>query len=316
MAIARRLLSALGALAVPLAAAAAPRCDDERAHLGFAVEAGDGGLRVLAVVADTAAGRAGLREGDVILQANALVPRSCAHWNRAVRDAREERKALLILVDRAGVQVPLALPPSTWDRPAVETAGGPEADVPGAPDVAREAASAVSPPVAPPPLPPEVPVSLEGVLAALDRLANPEPSGSDAVAYEEAVREARRQVETLAARGATTAARVAALRRAVRHFEAAAVAWEAIDGPRRAERRSRRLPVAENRTVPYFADSPAAAIIDEFDFLEATVAREPTTGSFGFESAGSWRPVWARLLLWERGARAVTALRESVQAGR
>lgn len=315
MAVARRVLTALGLLAVPVVAAAASRCDGEGRDLGITIRTGDDGLTVLEVVPDAAAARAGLRAGDVILQANAVVPRSCAQWNRAIRDAGDGRKALLVLVDRAGSQIALALPPSTWDLPAAETASGADPAVPVAPEGAGGTRSAALSPT-PPPLPPEVPVSVDGVLAALDRLADPEQGGTEALAYAEAVRDVRRQVETLAARGATAAAHVAALRHAVRHFEAAAIAWEAVDGPRRAERRSRRLPVAENMTVPYFADSPAAAIIDEFDFLEATVTREPTTGRLGFEAAGAWRPVWARILLRERGARAVAAARASVEGAR
>jgi hypothetical protein len=86
------------------------------------------------------------------------------------------------------------------------------------------------------------------------------------------------------------------------------MAWDAIEGDRAEDRLSRRLPVAENMTVPYFSNSPVAALLDEFDFLNGTIARQPRGGRLA-EASGLWRPVWARLLLWERGAQALDDLR-------
>jgi hypothetical protein len=51
-----------------------------------------------------------------------------------------------------------------------------------------------------------------------------------------------------------------------------------------------------------------AALLDEFDFLNGAVARQPRGGRLA-EASGLWRPVWARLLLWERGAQALDDLR-------
>jgi hypothetical protein len=142
-------------------------------------------------------------------------------------------------------------------------------------------------------------------LAALAPLDDPPTS---LPAYRDAVLQARRAIETLASRGAAPDAVVAELRSVARYYEGAAVAWDAIEGDRAQDRRSRRLPVADNLAVPYFSDSPVASLLDEFDFLDATIARPPRGVSLA-EASGLWRPVWARLLLWERGAQALDALR-------
>jgi len=309
---ARAGLSAVLALAVPAAAWPAPGCDAERPQTGLGTAVRDGQVTVIAVGTGTPAERAGFREGDAVLQVNAVVPHTCAQWGRAVAEARGEEKALLVLVLRDGAEVPLALGAGTWAPPAEAAARTAAEGVAGLRTTTttlpvRRPASPLPPP--PPPLPPDAPISFEGVVVALERLAPPDQPPSDLRAYGEAVRQVRREIETLAARGAAPPEQLAALRRASRHYEAAQVAWEAIEGPRAEERRMRRMPVAENAPVPYFADSPVATIVDEFDFLGATVAREPTGGPLGLESSGAWRPVWARLLLWERGAREVAALR-------
>lgn len=303
------------------AAVQAASCDSERSRTGLTVAVREGDVAVAAVDAASPAARAGFRPGDVVLQVNDVVPRNCAQWGRAVEDAREDAKAVLVLVLRDGAEVPLALGAGTWVVPPEPADVGTPPASPGvaaAPPVVRPGATTTTAPVRPatppPPLPPDVPVSVEGVLAGLERLAPPNDPPSDLTVYREAVARVRREIETLAARGAAPAAEVTALRRAVRHYEAAEIAWDAIEGERVEERRSRRLPVAENATVPYFGDSPAATVIDEFAFLDATVAREPTGGPLGIESSGLWRPVWARILLWERGAREVAALRGAAPA--
>ena len=126
--------------------------------------------------------------------------------------------------------------------------------------------------------------------------------------YRDAVLQVRREVETLAARKAAPENVVVELRAVLRYYEGAAVAWEAIEGDRERQHLSRKLPVPDSMTQPYFSDSPVASLLEEFDFLDATVARQPTGGRL-VEASGLWRPVWARLLLWERGARALDELR-------
>ena len=60
------------------------------------------------------------------------------------------------------------------------------------------------------------------------------------------------------------------------------------------------MPSSEAAAAPFFADSEAAATIEEFPFLRATVSRDPRPGLVG-ESSGLWRPVEARALLWAHG---------------
>ncbi len=294
-------------LAATRGIAGASSCDVERALTGVVVAASAGTLSVATVDDGSAAGRGGLRTGDVVVQANAEQPRSCAQWARAVEDARDDRLALLLLVRRGDAEVPLVLPASTWGVPEAppETATADEETDPEAPQAPVSKRFVEAP--KPPPLPAEEAVSVEGVVAAMAALAPEDDPPTNLVAYREKVLRIRREIETLAARQSAPEPVVADLRRVVRYYEAAAVAWEAIEGSNELDRRGRRLPVAENATVPYFTDSPQAAVIDEFDFLSATVSSEPSRSRF-VESSGRWRPVWARILLWERGNRELTSL--------
>jgi hypothetical protein len=93
------------------------------------------------------------------------------------------------------------------------------------------------------------------------------------------------------------------MRAVLRYYEGAVLAWDAIEGNREREHLSRKLPVPDSLAVAYFTDSQVASLIDEFTFLDATVARRPSGGRL-VEASGLWRPVWARLLLWERGGQA------------
>ena len=143
-------------LAVALAARAAwsaSPCEEDRAQTGVALAAREGGLEIAAVDPGSAAAESGLRAGDALVQVNASMPRSCADYARAVRDAREGKKALLVLVRRSEGTVPLALGSATWER-AVATA--PPPPPPEAPSVRALVATP-----APVPVPPEARVSLD-----------------------------------------------------------------------------------------------------------------------------------------------------------
>jgi hypothetical protein len=90
------------------------------------------------------------------------------------------------------------------------------------------------------------------------------------------------------------------LRTVLRYYDAAEVAWSAEDAAREKERRPRHLPSPEAMPAPFFADSEAAATIDQFPFLRDAVSHDPQPALLG-ESSGVWRPVKARALLWEHG---------------
>src|SRR5262249_16170188 len=93
-------------------------------------------------------------------------------------------------------------------------------------------------------------------------------------AYRDAVLQAPREVETLAARKSAPDDVVVELRAVMRYYEGAVVAWDAIEGNREREHLSRKLPVPDSMTQPYFSNSPVASLLEEFDFLDATVARQ------------------------------------------
>lgn len=278
-------------------------CDEGRESTGLGIGVRDGAVAVTDVLRDSAAGRSGLRTGDVIQQVNDVLPRNCSEWARAVRHARDDGKALLVLVRRGGVEVPLVLGASTWARPEVARGGAEPRSDRGEP-APRDVPAA--PPVEP--LPPETAVSAQGVVRDLGALAPLDRPPANLLEYQASLTQVRRQIETLATRGGVQPDVVADLRGVARYYEGAGMAWEAIEGDRAESRLSRRLPVAENMTVPFFSNSPVGTLLDEFDFLNGTIARQPRGGRLA-EASGLWRPVWARLLLWERGAQALDDLR-------
>jgi len=282
-------------------------CDEGRGATGLALALRAGVLTVDVVDPGSPATRAGLRSGDVILQVNDVVPRSCAQFARALVAARDDHKALLVLVRRGDAEVPLAFGAATWGTPPPAPAEAGPTTAP--PSIAAPTSRPVPPP--PPPLPPETAVSVDGVLRDMAALAPSDQPPTSLSAYRDAVVHARREVETLAARKTAPDDVVAEMRSVLRYYEGAELAWDAIEGNREREHLSRKLPVPDSLTVPFFTNSPVAALIEEFDFLDATVARQPTGGRF-VEASGLWRPMWARLVLWERGGQALEQLRTRV----
>ena len=279
------------ALAARAAWGASP-CEEGRAQTGLALAAREGGLEIAAVDAGSAAAESGLHAGDTLVQVNAALPRSCADYARAVRDAREGKKALLLLVRRSTGTVPLALGPATWER-AVATA--PPPPPPEAPSVR---ALVVTP--APAPVAPEARASLDELEGELRALAPADRTPGQLADYSHRLLRLHRQVEALAARHVAGAGVVDGLRTVLRYFDAAEVAWAADESLRERERRPRHVPSSEAEPAPFFADSEAAATIEEFPFLRDAVSRDPRPGLIG-ESSGLWRPLQARALLWAHG---------------
>lgn len=279
---------ALMALLLAAGAAVAGPCDESRETTGLGVVVRDDAIVVEAVATGSPAAASGVQPGDVVLQVNGIVARSCAEWARAVKDARGGGKALLLLVGRAADEVPLALGRRTWGGGAAEAGGVAAARPAPGPRTAA--------PEAPAPFPPDVPVSLDSVVGDLGALVARTRSG--VTSYRDAVVNARRAVETLAVRKTAPAETVTSLRRVARLHEVAVLAWDAIDSIRVRDGIARRLPVSEALTAPYFSGSPVQSAVDEFDFLHETVASEPSGGRF-MESSGEWRPAAARRIAWE-----------------
>jgi hypothetical protein len=139
-------------------------------------------------------------------------------------------------------------------------------------------------------------VSVDSVVADLAGLVGKTRAGIQP--YREAVVTSRRAVETLAVRKAAPPDSVTALRRVARLHEAAVLAWEGMDTIRERDGIAKRLPVSEAATAPYFSGSPVQSVLDEFDFLQETIAAEPRAARF-MESSGQWRPSAARRIAWE-----------------
>jgi len=286
-------VTAILVLGVAAIARAAGPCEEGRGQTGLALAVAPEGLAVAAVDIDSPAAAGGLRTGDAVAQVNGVVLRTCGEYARAVRDARDGKKALLLLVRGAGGERPALLAASTWQR---AVAAAPPSPPPEPPSVRSVVAK---PP--PPPLPPETHVTVEEVTRGLGALAPAAGPTLPLATYRRDLTRVQRQVETLVARGSAPADVLAGLRTVFRYYDAARVAYVAADEQLERERRPRHLPPAETATAPFFADSEAAAVIDEFPFLRATVTRDPGPGAVLGESAGRWRPLEARALLWERG---------------
>ncbi len=302
-----RLVTLVLALAAAGSARAAGPCEEGRGQTGLALAvAAAGGLAVAAVDDDSAAMAGSLRVGDAVVQANGTLARSCGDYARVVREARRERKAVLLLVRRADAELPLALAASTWERAVAVVAAPAPAEAPSV------RALVATPP--PSPLPPETHVSVDEVTRGLSTLADDGRPRASLTAYQKDVLHLRRQVETLAARAAAPAAVLSGLRTVLEYYEGAAVAWASEETQRERERRPRHLPAGETATATFFEDSEAAALLDEFPFLRATVVRDPAPGLVG-ESAGLWRPRQARALLWEHGREELGRLTGWLAAG-
>jgi len=300
-----RLVSLALALAAAGSASAAGPCEEDRGQTGLALAvAASGGLAVAAVDDDSAAAAGGFRVGDAVVQANGTLARSCGEYARVVREARRERKAVLLLVRRADADVPLALGAGTWERAVAAVAPPPPAEAPSV-----RALVATRPPS---PLPPETHVSVDEVTQGLSTLAGEGRPRPSLATYQKDVLELSRQVETLAAREAAPVAVLSGLRTVLSYYEGAAVAWASEETQRERERRPRHLPAPE--TASFFGDSEVAALIDRFPFLRATVVRDPAPGLVG-ESSGLWRPRQARTLLWERGREELGRLTGWLAAG-
>ena len=286
-----RWVTLVGVLAAGVAAAMPP-CEEDRGQTGLAVGPAASGLVVTMVDVHSVAATAGVRTGDEVLQLNGIVPRGCADYGRAVRDARRDRKALLVLVRRDGSDVAFVLGPATWDV-AVTT------PPPAIPTPAPSVEPLVTTP--PPALPSGERVTLDGLLLALAGLAPDDdrpPRTASLDGYRRAIGRLREQIGSLRAGGTVGAQVAGGLATVLAYHEAAGVAWAADEIAAQRTRRPRQLPPTE-RVAPYFADSEAAAVLDRFPFLRDTIVREPGPGVFGTETAGAWRPLQARALLWQ-----------------
>lgn len=287
----RPLVIVVAVLAWGVAAAVGPPCEEGRSRTGLALVAAEDRLEVGAVDEDSAAGTSGVRVGDQLVQVNGVVPRGCSEYARAVREAERDGKALLLLVRRGEAEVPLALSGRTWERPVAAVPPPPLREAPTVQAVVTK------PP--PEPLPAETQVSLEHVVQGLEKLSAMEGPSARLAAYQHDLLRLHREVETLAARKSVPPPVTDGLRTVLRYHDAAEVAWAAEEAQRESDRRPRHLPTAESASAPFFADSDAAATIEEFPFLRDAVAREPRPGLVG-ESSGLWRPLQARTLIWGR----------------
>jgi hypothetical protein len=293
MARARRLIAA-AALAAAHVAWAGP-CEEARERTGLALAVRDAALVVATVDDGSAAAASGVRPGDVVLQVNGVVPRTCAEWEHAVDDARRGGKALLLFVRRAEGELPLALAARAWGVEQAEAAPPSPPGAPAPPPRPRV-------PEPPAPLPDEETVSVDSTLAELGALLAQARAGLPR--YRDAVTHARRAVETLQVRKAAPADAVDSLRGVARLHEAAAVAWDAMERIRERDRIPTHLPISDGLTASFYAGSAEQSALDEFDFLRETIAVEPRPGRFT-ETSGEWRPAAARRLLWEHAGEAL-----------
>src|SRR5262249_45029856 len=114
-----RWLITFACLVAAPAAVGGDACNEERGATGLGVVVQAGAVVIADVAPESIGARAGFRTGDVVLQANDVVPRTCSQWARAIGAARDGDKALLVLVRRGEAEVPLGLGAATWRAPGL-----------------------------------------------------------------------------------------------------------------------------------------------------------------------------------------------------
>ncbi len=238
--------------------------------------------------------RIGLVNGDIIEQVNSWQARDCQSYSRAVQDARDEQKAILLLVTRKGKRQPLAFEPELWQRKQEE-------------QQEKEAVANLQTMLSAP-LPPNLKHTTDRVgTQALTVLRTVEAVAmltDRSNKYEQAVANAKAQLAALsrASQGEAEQRVVAGANvllgyyltaQDIRHYK-----QDFVSSDRKDLRKGRAATVVTPE-VPYFLKSPVPGWIDKYPFLRASIHESPQVANF-IEQPGSWDPDMAVKLLWDK----------------
>lgn len=293
----------LGSSAVGSVSAVEPPCREAYSILGLSVQPAKQSESVTALVITevvplSQGARIGLRKDDVIEQANSWQTADCEGYRNAVREAREQEKALLLLVKRGGRQQTFVLEAGIWRRQEKE-------------QQAREAVGSLQTMLAAP-LPPALAGSVERTGAqALKTLRQVEVIAElhgRPDAYTQEVRNAKAQLVGLdnASQGEADKRVAAAARTVLDYYVTAQEIFQYrkdfVAQLRDREHKGRDVALSQS-DVPYYFDSPVPGWISRYPFLRASVTATPeTVGLLKWQGewAGKWNPDKAMQLLWDK----------------
>ena len=285
--------------AYPAAAADDP-CRAGQEYLGLSLvptNQHDGpGLPIAEIAQLTAGSKVGLRPGDVLEQVNSWPIRDCENYGRAVRDARQKQKAVLVLISRNGKRRPIFFEPEIWqrvdERKEEKQAVASLTKVLEAPLPAAERGDSAE--------------IGEQALAALRTLETLVDAARPLPMYERGLRDTRRRLRALQRQSRDDVEKrvMAGARVVFGYYETArAIRQYKHDyvGTERKDVRRGRAESYASASVPFFYDSPVTAWMDRYPFLRPSITDTPTKLGFDFvEQPGRWNPDHAVTLLWQR----------------
>ena len=285
--------------ACPAAAADDP-CRAGQEYLGLSLaptNQHDGpGLPIAEIAQLTAGSKVGLRPGDVLEQVNSWPIRDCENYGRAVRDARQKQKAVLVLISRNGKRRPIFFEPEIWqrvdERKEEKQAVASLTKVLEAPLPAAERGDSTA--------------IGEQALAALRTLETLVDAARPLPMYERGLRDTRRRLRALQRQSRDDVEKrvMAGARVVFGYYETArAIRQYKHDyvGTERKDVRRGRAESYASASVPFFYDSPVTAWMDRYPFLRPSITDTPTKLGFDFvEQPGRWNPDHAVTLLWQR----------------
>ena len=282
------------------AAAADDPCRAGQEYLGLSLaptNQHDGpGLPIAEIAQLTAGSKVGLRPGDVLEQVNSWPIRDCENYGRAVRDARQKQKAVLVLISRNGKRRPIFFEPEIWqrvdERKEEKQAVASLTKVLEAPLPAAERGDSAA--------------IGEQALAALRTLETLVDAARPLPMYERGLRDTRRRLRALQRQSRDDVEKrvMAGARVVFGYYETArAIRQYKHDyvGTERKDVRRGRAESYASANVPFFYDSPVTAWMDRYPFLRPSITDTPTKLGFDFvEQPGRWNPDHAVTLLWQR----------------
>ena len=282
------------------AAAADDPCRAGQEYLGLSLaptnQHDEPGLPIAEIAQLTAGSKVGLRPGDVLEQVNSWPIRDCENYGRAVRDARQKQKAVLVLISRNGKRRPIFFEPEIWqrvdERKEEKQAVASLTTVLEAPLPAAERGDSAA--------------IGEQALAALRTLETLVDGARPLPMYERGLRDARMRLHALQRQSRDDVEKrvMAGARVVFGYYETArAIRQYKHDyvGTERKDVRRGRAESYASASVPFFYDSPVTAWMDRYPFLRPSITDTPTKLGFDFvEQPGRWNPDHAVTLLWQR----------------
>ncbi len=254
------------------------------------------GLEVTEILPLSQGARVGLQEGDLVEQVNSWPTTDCESYRRAVLDAQERQKAVLMLVSRDGQREPIFLEPEIWQRAEEERQQ-------------KEAIASIETMLAAP-LPPDIKEQTlrvgDQALAILHRLQTAAVPRSPLARYEHRVADAESDLSQLDRSSQTEAEKRVVSGAAVLlgYYVAAAQIMEykhEYIREKRGDLQKGRAHGYVSEGLPYFLDSPVAEWVGKYSFLREAIKERPQKTGWDFvERPGLWDPDLAVQLLWNR----------------